>query len=180
IAEGKRDSIDSISQFPFVAKELMLTVDRLEKDALYLKELIQFSDFDEDNSPKFEAERKKFLAMLINLKRLVEGEEKIYKSYRSKLDDPKKKKEMLAAVEKNKKDVIDLVRTIRISNKLIRRFGRKIEKFVSKMQEREVEISVGEEKLKFYKSVKNLTSQDTESIDQIDRIVRAAQKIIKK
>ncbi|MBL4588109.1 RNA polymerase sigma factor RpoD [Candidatus Babeliales bacterium] len=180
IAEGKRNSIDSISQFPFVAKELMSTVDRLEKDALYLKDLIQFSDFDEDNSPKFDLERKKFLILISKIKNLVEGEEKIYRSYRSKLDDPKKKKEMLAAVEKNKKDIIDVVCTIRISNKLIRRFGRKIEKFVSKLKEREDEIAVGEEKLKFYKSIKKLTAQDTESMDQIDRIVRAAQKIIKK
>ncbi len=180
IAESKRDSIDAISQFPFVAKELLSTVERLERDALYLKELIQFSDFDEDNSPKFESERKKFLIVLLNLKDLVDGEEKIYKSYRAFLDDDKKKKEMLAAVEKNKKQVVEVIKEIKISNKMIRRFGRKVEKFASKIQEREEEMRIGTEKLKFYKSLKNPTAHDLENGEQIDRMVRAAQKVIKK
>lgn len=180
IAEGKRESIDAISQFPFIAKELISSTERLEKDALYLKELIQFSDFDEDNSPKFEEERKKFFVIINQIKECVEGEEKIYKSYRAYLDDEKKKKEMLLAVEKNKEKIIQIIQNIKLSNKLIRRFGKKIEKFVGKMQEREEEIRTGEEKLAFYKSLKNTTPQDLENMEQIDRVVRAAQKVIKK
>lgn len=180
IAEGKRESIDAISQFPLVAKELTGVIERLEKDALYLKDLIQFSDFDEDNSPKFEAEKKKFLGTMHTLKELVESEDKIYRSYRSQLDSEAKKREMLEKVEKNKEKIADLIRNTKLSNKLIRRFGKRIEKFVSKMQERDEETRICDEKLSFYRSLKNPTPQDLEALEHLDRTSRAAQKIIKK
>jgi RNA polymerase primary sigma factor len=180
IAEGKRESIDAISQFPLVAKELTSVIERLEKDPLYLKDLIQFSDFDEDNSPKFEAEKKKFLGTMHTLKELVESEDKIYRSYRSQLDSEAKKREMLEKVEKNKEKIADLIRNTKLSNKLIRRFGKRIEKFVSKMQERDEETRVCDEKLSFYRSLKNPNPQDLEALEHLDRTSRAAQKIIKK
>lgn len=180
IAEGKRESIDAVSQFPFVTKELMSFSERLERDPLFLKELIQFSDFDEDNSPKFEEEKKKLLEKVNQIKAQVENEDKIYRSYRGQLENETKKKEMLAAVEDNKEKVIQLVKSIRLSNKQIRRFGKRVEKFVSKIQEREEEIRGLEEKLKFYRSLKNPNADDAEQLEYLDRTSRASMKLIKK
>jgi RNA polymerase primary sigma factor len=180
IADAKKSSINAIAQFPFVPKDLIAIEERLAKDPTILKDLIQFSDFDEDNSPKFEEEKEKFLLFLDKIKETFKKEEKIYHSFRGKLDKEKNKKEMLAKVEENRKDRIELIKTIKFSNKLIRRFGRKIEKFVSKVREREEEIKAFEEKLKFYKSIKKKTQDDLRQIDQLEKEMRAGSKIIKK
>jgi RNA polymerase primary sigma factor len=180
IADGKRESIDAISQFPFSAKELIGMEERLTRDPLLLKDVIQFSDFDEDNSPKFEEEKQRLLGQIANIKELVANEEKIYHSYRDKLSDPDKKKEMLSKVNNNKQAIIDAVKKIKISNKQIRRFGKRIEKFLLKIQEREEEIRTCEEKLKFYKSIKNPNQEDLSQINTLENTVRSANKIIKK
>ena len=180
IAAGKRESIGSISQFPFVPKDLMSFEERITKDPLFLKDLIQFSDFDEDNSPKFSEERVKLVAAIQGIKDLVGNEDKIYRSYRSQLDSEEKKKEMLAAVEDNRQQVIQAIRNIKLSNKQIKKFGKKIEKFLHKIQEKEDEIKSGEEKLKFYVGLKNQTPEDLEQINILETAVRSAHKLIKK
>lgn len=180
IAAGKRESIDAIAQFPFVAKDLMGFEERISKDPLFLKDLIQFSDFDEDNSPKFEEEKIKLIAAIQNIKNIAANEDKIYRSYRNQLDSEEKKKEMLARVEENKQNVIDAIKAIKLSNKQIKKFGKKIEKFVLKIQEKEDEIRGTESKLKFYQSIKNPTAEDQEQITMLDTIVRSGYKIIKK
>lgn len=180
IAEGKRESIDAIAQFPFVAKEMISFEERIQKDPIFLKDLIQFSDFDEDNSPKFEEEKQRLLKSINKIKDVVSNEDKIYRSYRSLLEQEEKKREMLAKVEENKKNVTAAIKEIKISNKQIRKFGKKIEKFVSKIHEKEDEVRNNEEKLKFYQSIKNPTPDDLEQIATLDSIVRSAQKIVKK
>lgn len=180
IAEGKKESIDGISQFPFVAKELVGFAERLERDPLFLKEIIQFSDFDEDNSPKFEEEKLRLLEQLNKIKDLIENEDKIYRSYRGLLESESKKKEMFAKVEQNKKNVIKAILDIKFSNKLIRKLGKRIEKLVSKVQERETEVKGLEDKLKFYKSLKKQTQEDINQMATLDASIRSAQKMIKK
>jgi len=180
IAEGKRESIDAIAQFPFVAKEMIGFEERIQKDPIFLKDLIQFSDFDEDNSPKFEEEKQRLLKSISKIKDVVANEDKIYRSYRSQLDKEEKKREMLAKVEENKKNVTLAIKEIKISNKQIRKFGKKIEKFVSKIYEKEDEIKTNEEKLKFYQSIKAPNQDDLEQIAFLDSTIRSAQKIIKK
>ncbi|MBD3273222.1 RNA polymerase sigma factor RpoD [Candidatus Dependentiae bacterium] len=180
IAKSKNDFIDSIARFPFVVKELLLIGEKLEKDPLILKDLIQFSDFDEDNSPKFEAERKKLLKTINDLKKLVEEEEKIYKSYKNKLGNEKKKKEMLSKVEENKEKRIALIKSIKFANKQIYKFGKKIEKIISKIKERENEIKAAQEKLKFYKGIKNPNEADLKQIEHYENQIRMAKKLIKK
>lgn len=180
IAAGKRESIDAISQFPFVAKELMGIEERLNREPLYLKEIIQFSDFDEDNSPKFEEERQKLLKQINNIKELVGNEDKIYRSFRSLLSDESKKKEMFAAVENNRNQIILAIRMIKLSNKQIRKFGKKIEKIIFKIQEREDECKICEEKFKFYKGLKNPRQEDLEQIIQLEATIKGGQKVIKK
>ncbi|MFA5074494.1 MAG: RNA polymerase sigma factor RpoD [Candidatus Babeliales bacterium] len=180
IAQGKRDSIDAIAQFPFVTKEILGLEERLIKDPVILKDLIQFSDFDEDNSPKFEEERINFLKKIKEIKDVIENEDKIFKSYRGQLDKELKKKEMLAKVEQNRQEKINLIKGIKFSNKLIRKLGKKIEKVVSKINEREEDIKSLEEKLKFYQNIKKKTDTDLQQIEQLDREIRTNQKLIKK
>lgn len=180
IADGKKQSIDSISQFPFVAKELVGFSERLERDPLFLKEIIQFSDFDEDNSPKFEEEKIRLLEQLNKIKDLIENEDKIYRSYRGQLESEAKKKEMFAKVEQNKKNIVKAITDIKYSNKLIRKLGKRIEKVVLKIQERETEVKGLEEKLKFYKNLKKTTQDDINQINAFETSVRSSQKMIKK
>jgi len=180
IAEGKRESISAISQFPFVTKDLVDMSERIERDSLFLKEVIQFSDFDEDNSPKFVEEREKLLKTITQIKDLVANEDKIYKSYRGKLDSEEKKKEMLQRVDENRKEIVKTIQSIKFSNKQIRKFGKKIEKFINKIRSREEEIRACEEKLKFYSGIKNPTQDDLNQIVALERGFRTANKLIKK
>lgn len=180
IARGKKESINAIAQFSFVARELVNMEERITTDTLFLKELIQFSDFDEDNSPKFEKERKRLLEILQEIKNLYANEEKIYKSYRQLLSDPAKKTEMLESVDKNKRDIIELVKSIKLSNKQIRRFGKKSEKIYQKITDRLDEIRICEEKLAFYKGLQDKSAKDLEQIEELESRVRSANKIIKK
>lgn len=180
IVEGKRESQDAIARFPFVHKELLLISERVERDPLQLREVIQFSDFDEDNSPKFDEEKKKLVEIINSIKTLIGNEEKIYRSYRGKLDDPAKKKEMLAKVKDNREAVVSVVKSIKFANKQIRKFGKKIEKFVSRLLEREQEMTAGAEKLTFYQNIKKPNESDLAQIEELTRLVRGGTKLIKK
>ncbi len=180
IAKGKSDSIDAIARFPFVPKELINMEERISKDPIYLKDLIQFSDFDEDNSPKFEEEKNKLLKTINKMKKTMANEDKIYKSYRGKLEDEKQKKQMLAEVEENKKKVVTTIKEIKFSNKQIRKFGKKIDKIAGKIQEKLHELKSTEEKLKFYKGLSDKKEADLQQIEELENIVRSANKVIKK
>ncbi len=180
IVEGKKESIDAIARFPFVHKEVIAIGERLTKDPLLLKDLIQFSDFDEDNSPKFEEERIRLLTIIDSVRALIENEDKIYRLYRGSLEDPAKKKEMLESVKQNRDKVINVVHGIKFSNKQIRKFGKRIEKITYRIQEKEAEIKNLEEKLKFYTGLKNQTDVDKIEIENLDKAIRAANKLIKK
>lgn len=180
IASGKRESIAAISEFPFVSKDLVGFEERINKDPLFLKELIQFSDFGEDNSPKFEEERIKLVAAIQNIRTIASNEDKIYRSYRNLLESEAKKKEMLAKVEENKQQIILAVRAIKLSNKQIRKFGKKIEKLIHKIQEKDDETKNAEIKLQFYRSIKKPNQDDLEQIAMLESISRSAQKLIKK
>lgn len=180
IALSKQQSIDAIAHFPFVVKDLVALAERVEKDTFILKDLIQFSDFDEDNAPMLEEEKKRFLAAVEKVRKTAAKEDSIYRSYRGKMDDPKKKKEMLAKVEENKESVVDSIKSIKLSNKQIKKFGKKIEKFFYKIQERVQEINVADEKLVFYKKIKKPNESDLEQIARLEKNARAASKLIKK
>ncbi len=180
IAEVKRSFIDAIAHFPFVIKDLASLEEKLIKDPLILKDLIQFSDFDEDNAPRFEEEKKNFLKILVDLKKFITNEEKIYKFYRSKLNYESSKKKMLAEIEENKKNSIQFIKSIKFANKLIHKFGKKIEKIASKIKEREDEIKSGEDKLKFYKGLKKPAEQDLKLIEELELQIRMSGKVIKK
>lgn len=180
IAAGKKESTDAIAQFPFVAKELVNMEERVLQDPIFLKDIIQFSDFGEDNSPKFDEEKKKLLLELKVIKDLDENEGAIYRSYRGQLDSEAKKKEMIATVDKNRLAVVNAVKVIKFSNKQIRKFGKRIEKIHAKIVERVTEIKGYEEKLKFYQGLSSKKDDDLKQIEDIETKIRSANKQIKK
>ncbi len=180
IASSKNNFIDVISRFPFVVRDLLVIGERLENDPLILKDLIQFSDFDEDNAPKFELERKKLLKSIGKMQKLVDEEEKIYKSYKGKLGSEKKKKEMLAKIEENKNARIALIKSIRLANKLINKLGKKIEKIISKIKEQEDETKILQGRLKFYKSIKKPNKIDLKEIADYENQIRVVNKLVTK
>jgi RNA polymerase primary sigma factor len=180
ISTGKKDSINAIARFPFVAKELMNLELRVTQDPIFLKDLIQFSDFDEDNSPKFEVEKEKLIKSINEIKKLEENEREIYLSYKGKLNSDKKKQEMLLFVKENKNKITETVKTIKFSNKQIRKFGKKVEKICTKIQEKTSEVDVSKEKLNFYKKITDKKDDDIKQIEEIETKIRSANKVIKK
>jgi len=180
ISQSKNNSIEAISRFPFLHKEFVLMGEKLEKNILNLKDFIQFSEFDEENIPKIEEEKKALLKTIAEVSRLIENEEKIYHSYRSQLADPKKKKEMLDAVKANKEKIGETIRTIKFSNKLIRKFCKKIEKYITKFHEKEVTAQASTELLKTYTDLPSLTEIQKHEKEELESSMRAAVKTLKK
>jgi RNA polymerase primary sigma factor len=180
IANSKRSCIDAISHFPFVHKEFLSIGEKLHTNTLPLKDIIQFAEFDEENLPKIEEEKKAFLDTINKIEALIKNEEKIYATYRDQLSSDKMKKEMLAKVRENKLAVIETIKSIRIANKFIRKMGKRIEKFLTKIQERQHLINQSEDRLASIKKIKNLSEDDIETRNELDVTVRMARKSIKK
>lgn len=180
ISQSKNDSIEAISRFPFLHKEFVQMGEKLEKNILNLKDIIQFSEFDEDNIPKVEEEKRELLNTINSVSDLIHNEEKIYHTYRSQLADPKKKKEMLEAVKANKEKIAETIRMIRFSNKLIRKFCKRIEKYIGKFQEKEVIAKESEEQLKVYKDLPAQTPTQKSEMEELESSMRAAAKTLKK
>lgn len=180
IANSKRSCIDAISHFPFVHKEFLGIGEKLRKNALALKDIIQFAEFDEENLPKIEEEKKSFLETIDKIEMLIKNEEKIYSSYRDQLSSDKKKKEMLDAVKQNKLNIVETIKSIRIANKFIRKIGKRIEKYLTKIQERQHLMQESEEKLAIFKKSKNTTSLDPKYKEELEVTVRMSKKLIKK
>ncbi len=179
IASGKAGSIDAIAQFPFIHKEFVLMGDKVQKGTLALKDVIQFSEFDEDNLPKIEKEQGQFLQTISEIKKLVDNEEKIYQSYRGNLDSEAKKKEMLQKVRENKDQIAQTIKSIRIANKLIRKMGKRIEKYLAKLNEKDEILKTSEELLKEYKPQEN-DPEVKAAIEELSVTVRITVKTRKK
>lgn len=180
IADAKRESIDAISRLPFLHKELVGMGEKLQKNTLQLKDIIQFQEFDEDNLPKSEQEKATLLTTIKKIKELIENEEKIYHSYRDKLSSQKQKHTMLDDVKKNKEAIHATILSIKFSNKLIKKFGKKIEKFIKKINEREEIIRTDSKKLAFLQGLQQHTPEQEQEIQELDINIRIAHKSIKK
>lgn len=180
ISEAKEESIDAISQFPFLHKEFITIGEKLQKNTIPLKDIIQFSEFDEDNLPKIEQEKTTLLKTIKKIKNLVDNEEKIYRSYRGQLDSEKKKKEMLQEVKDNKIAISKAVKEVKLSNKLIKKLAKKVEKFVKKINEKEEIIKTGNTALVDYQRLASLTPDLELAMQETEKNIRAAAKAIKK
>ena len=180
IAEGKRASIEAISKFPFIHKEIIAIGERLAKDTVPLKDVIQFSEFDEENLPKYEEEKNAFIKVIQHIRDLVQNESKIYHSYRGKLDSEEKKREMLNAVKANKEEISKTIQTIKLSNKFIRKLAKRIEKAINKIKEKREFIRQNELLLKQYQSKKSLLEFEQQEMQELERQIRSSYKSIKK
>ena len=180
IAESKVESIDLISRFPALFKEFVQLGDRLQKNALQVKDIVQFSEFDEENLPKVDAERLNIIATTNKIKELVENEEKIYQSYRGKLDSENMKKEMLNKVKENKEEISRTIKTLKLSNKLIRKLIKKIEKLVSKINEKKDLALQAERLLAQFPDASLLTEEQKGAKEELEYTMRGAAKAAKK
>ena len=180
IASSKKESIDALSRFPVIHKEFVAIGERLQQNSLPLKDIIQFSEFDEENSPNIEEEKKALLLTITTIKELIANEEKIYLSYRGNLDSQAKKDEMLKRVRQNKEKIGETIRTIKLSNKLIKKLAKKIEKYIKKIKEKEDIIRFSQEQLKAYHQMAQLSADDKLVMEELERNVRSSVKSIKK
>jgi RNA polymerase primary sigma factor len=180
ISDAKKESIDAIARFPFLHKELVDMGEKLQKNTIPLKEIIQFQEFDEDNLPKKEQEQTALVKTIKKIKNLIENEEKIYRSYRDKLSSSVQKMQMLNDVKDNKEAIHATILSIKFSNKLIKKLGKKIEKYIKKINEREDTIRSSMHQLKIYQSSKKLTPEIEQEIQELEKNIRIASKSIKK
>ncbi len=180
IADGKQESTEAVSKFSFVQKELVATGERVKRDKMQLKGVIQFSEFDEDNLPKFEEEKNAFLQSIAEMQELIANEQKIYYSYRGKLDTQKAKDEMLKKVQENREKVCEKIQSVRLANKFIRRMGNRLEKTFAKIKEKEQLIEQASRDVQKLESRKPLSHDDTVQIEELNRAIRIAQKMLKK
>ena len=179
ISDCKATSIDSIARFPFIHKELVLIGERVKEENVALKDIIQFSEFDEDNLPKLEKEQSAFLKTIGQIKKLIENEEQIYNSYRDKISDSKKKREMLNKVKENKEQIAETIKSIRISNKLVRKLGKRIEKYINKLNEKRELIQNCHQYLEQYKKQKQ-SKEIKQAIEELTKTIKVTTKIRKK
>ena len=182
ISLSKKNSILAVSQFPFIHREIIQIGERLTTESIALKDIIQFSDFDEENLPRYEKEKNNLLSIIKKVEKLVDNEEKIYKSYRDELDDQKKKDLMLDEVQKNKEKIGETIRSIKFSNKLIRKLGKRVEKNIKKIEEKLHQVDDLTAKFKELKKSKKgrLKKAEKEELEELDRTINVANKTIKK
>lgn len=176
IASGKRESIEALSKFPFIHKEILVIGERLQRKNIALKDIIQFTEFDEENLPKLEEERTALLIIINKIKKLISNESDIYKSYRGQLTTEAAKKEMLAKIKENKQQISETIVSIKLSNKLIRKLGKKIEKLINKITEKRQFIASSEESLAM---LGKRREQNLEEIVELETNQRIARKAIK-
>ena len=154
--------------------------ERLSRDTFILKDIIQFSEFDEENIPKIEEERGALLKIIAVIAELVANEEKIYRSYRGKLDSSEMKAEMLERVRLNKEEIAKTIQTIKLSNKMIRKLGARVEKVINKINDRSQAIKRLQDELSDLQEIKTPTADDLATMQELEREIRAAYKAIKK
>lgn len=136
IASGKAESIRALSYFPIIHKELSIIGDKITKETIQLKDIIQFSEFDEENLPNLQEEKKYLLKIIMKIKKLIQNEKSIYISYKGLLTTEAAKQEMLEKIRENKEEISVTISSIKLSNKLIRKLGKKIDKGINKILER--------------------------------------------
>ncbi len=180
IADSKKESIETLSHFPVIQKEFLQIGEKIEKEAIALKEIVQFSEFDEENVPMLDQEKINLLKTIAHLETLINNEEKIYHAYRNKLEKPKQKEEMLGKIKINKDEIAKTIQSIKLSNKLIRKLGKKIEKFIKKMNEKDAIAKNMEKELKKIKAIKKPTNEQKKELEEAEKEIRIALKGIKK
>lgn len=179
ISNSKKFSIQAIACFPFVHKEFTIIKEKLTKNTILLKDIIEFSIFDEENLPEIAQEQTSFLKTVKEIENLIENENKIYTAYRAQLSSAAKKQEMLLKVKENKDAIVETILSLRITNKLIRKFGKRIDKYLNKISEREKVISASEKLLNELNKNKSKAAEIIAEKEELSIAIRTAQKAIK-
>lgn len=177
IAKGKFKSTQAIALFPFVHKELFAFIERLQKDPLALKDVIQFSDFDQENLPKMEAERDALIATISLLKEQTGEVEKLQQELTA-ATDAKTKKELTKKIAAGQDAVFATIQSIKFANKFIKRMAKRIQKALTKLHEKEQEIIEVSAAIKKAKKEKAEESEEEEGLEFYERTLRIAQKTI--
>ncbi len=87
---------------------------------------------------------------------------------------------MLKKVKENKQAISTTVQSIRIANKFIRKIGKKIEKLLLKIQEKQQIIRDGQKTIDFIKKGKEISADNKMILEETEVEVRMATKSIKK
>ena len=181
IAQSKRSCVDALAQFPLIHKEIIHLREKLEKETVALKDIIQFSEFDEENYPRYEAEKNQLLQTISKVQNLVENEESIYASYRGDLDTEEKKEAMLNQIKENKAQITHAIHEIKFANKYIRKLGAKIERLLNKIEEKQNTIvNLRSRRKELVQDESSITSEEQDEITHIDKEIKSIQKSIKK
>lgn len=180
IAQCKKISIESLSTFPFIHKEMVHIGDKVSRGTMPLKDVIQFSEFDDENLPKYEEEKQVFLNTIHRISNLIANEQRIYKSYRGKLDSTAAKKEMLERVRLNKEEISKTIQTIKLSNKLIRKLAKRVEKLVGKIYEKVDAVKAVAPIITRLQKKSKLSEQEKLELEEAERAQRNAYKGIRK
>jgi len=180
ISSSKKESIQSISRFPFIHKEFVIIGERLAKGSILLKDIIQFTHFDDENLPEMDEEKQSVIESIKKIKDLIDNEEKIYLSYRGKLDNKLKRDEMLKEVRHNKDLIREAIQSIKLSNKLIRKLGKRVDRYIKKIDEREQAIVATQKQLASYTGIAQPTADQLATIEELNRTMRIALKTIRK
>ena len=180
IAQCKKISIEALSKFPFIHKEIVHIGDKVSRGTMPLKDVIQFSEFDDENLPKYEEEKQVFLTTINRINNLIQNEQRIYKSYRGKLDSAAAKKEMLERVRLNKEEISATIQTIKLSNKLIRKLAKRVEKVVSKIYEKVDNVKLALSAIQRLQKQTKLNDQEKTELEETERSQRNAYKGIRK
>ncbi len=179
IAGGKHESIKALAQFPMIHQEILTIGERVKKSNIPLKDIIQFAEFDEENLPKLENEKRDLLIAIEKIEDLVAQERKIYNSYKGNLTTQAQKDEMFEKVKENKQAIAQAIMSIKLANKMIRKLGRRIERVIYRIDEREAFIKSQEAALKTLR--KEAQTQETlEEIAETEKQIRIAGKTMKK
>ena len=95
-----------LPNFLLYQKSLVLIGERVQKNGIALKDIIQFSEFDEENFPKFEEEKIALLTTINKIKDLSNNEEKFIKAIEANWILKLKKKKCLIRSRKIKKQLL--------------------------------------------------------------------------
>ncbi|MBV8660755.1 MAG: RNA polymerase sigma factor RpoD [Candidatus Dependentiae bacterium] len=181
IAAGKMESVRALSYFPIIHKEVSIIGDKILKDTIQLKDIIQFSEFDEENLPNLQGEKKILLKIITKIKKLIKNENAIYLSYKGKLATEADKQEMLEKVRENKEEISTTITSIKLSNKLIRKLGKKVDKGISKILDRRRFIEKTNATIASLKKSKSKDKDETDMLIAENELqVRIATKTIRK
>lgn len=179
IASCRLNSINLLAQVPMIHREVSRMGDKLESNTLLLKDVIRFSDFDEDNLPRYEEERQKLLLLIKKVQGLIKNKATIYDSFRDKLKDAKNKKMMLDAIKANEAAIVEVIRSINFSNKTIQKFNRYLQKIVTKLEKQHETIAVTQQLIAELGEIG--TDADKQALfKEHDSQIRAARKNIEK